>query len=101
MKTPNLIAAGAGTTVGGALVERFRRGCTLARTGAGTVTVTLDAALLVDANECFFVITGETAAQIATMVNTSDSVKTIIIYNVAGAAAEGAFNFAIFTATVG
>lgn len=90
MQTLNLLAAAGGTTVGAALTTRFARGCALARTGVGVITVTLDTQ--VDANECVLHVACETATQYATITNTSDQVKTITICDNAGAAAEGAFD---------
>jgi hypothetical protein len=87
------IAAGSVAADGTAVVCR---GAAPAKTGAGVYTLTLDEAI--DALECVVHVTPRTTADIVpSVVQTSDSVKTVNMRTVAAApaAADCAFDFEV------
>lgn len=93
------IAAGKGTTVGGALslVGGFQLGCVIARTGVGVITITLDVAVgfAVAAQYLLWFQTNTAGGLVGIAVDTSDQVKTVTMQTVAGAATESAFWFEV------
>lgn len=95
-----LIAVGRGTTVGAALTLTFQRGCTLARTGVGVVTATLDPAPAPQggtdsATDSILWCQPMTNDILVTPVDTSATVKTFN-FRTGGAAAESAFEIEIY-----
>lgn len=94
-----LNACGKYTTVGAALTTTFVRGATLARTGVGVVTCTLDK--LVDAAECTLDIISMTTGVWPFALDTSDTVKTFTVIDNANMAAEGACSFNVWRVSGG
>ena len=89
-----LIAAGSCGSNGTAVVAR---GCAFARTGTGVYTVTLDK-LLGAADALCFVTPRTTGDIAASLVHTTDTVKTVNMRSIIAtpAAADCAFDVAIF-----
>lgn len=82
-----------GRVVGADGTTTALRGATVARTGAGVYTITLDR--LLDRDEGMVVVTPEAADRMAAVVDTSDTVKTVTISSDAGADADSDFHFVV------
>ena len=97
-----LIACGRATTVGGTLSSSFVRGCTLARTGTGVVTATLDPSpspvgATDSATDSLIFVHPLTAAITVVPADTSATVKTFNFVGAGGTTAtESAFEFEIY-----
>jgi len=67
--------------------------CTTSRAGAGLYDITLGEAC--PALGCAIQVTPETAARMARITHTSDTVKRVSTYNAAGAAADADFTVVV------
>jgi hypothetical protein len=89
----DIVAAGSVDAAGAAVSVR---GAAVATTGAGVYTITLDEQ--VDSTECAVLVTPRTTADIAaSVVQTSDTVKTVNMRTIAAApgASNCAFDFLV------
>lgn len=91
---PNALLAFGSVSAAGVKVSGA--GFTSAQSGVGIYTLTPDQE--VDATQCALLVTARTAGLIATAEQTSDSVKTVNMFDDAGAAADGAFDFLLLRA---
>jgi hypothetical protein len=90
IEKPNIVNCAASIVMGAAGAVNFQNGCVIARTGAGTYTVTMDQGLaLGSAVPIVTLVTAALVAQAFTVTQTSATVWTIsTAADIAGAAAD-------------